>query len=299
MKRFFFKIALFLVLLAAFDMSVGYVGRFLISHVKDGDMKQSNYVINEVDASILLMGSSRCAHHYDPTIIGENLGASCYNIGLDGNGILLMYGRYKLMTKRYDPKMIIYDVHYNFDIKQNDNHQYLQYLRPYYDDINIKSIVNSVGDNENIKMLSWCYRYNNQFVRLIANNLKSRTNNDMKGYAPLDYNMTVCEPSSVVGVPLVDTLKLYYIEQLIKECEGKTRIVFCSSPRYLQKEDNSFCCIEELCKKYDIPFLNHYSDTSFTNRMELFADINHLNKQGATLYSEMISKEISFLYNQR
>ena len=35
------------------------------------------------------------------------------------------------MSKRYTPKMIIYDLYYSFEIKDNDNHQYLQYLRPY------------------------------------------------------------------------------------------------------------------------------------------------------------------------
>lgn len=292
MKKFLFKIVLFILLLAICDVGVGYIGRYLSNHVKAGDMKQSNYVAHNVDAKILLMGSSRCAHHYDPEIIGEELGASCYNIGLDGNGIFLMYGRYKLVSERYTPQLIIYDVHYSFDVCQNDNHQYLQYLRPYYSDDNVRSIVNSVGANENIKMLSQCYRYNNQLVRLIANNIVSSANNHLNGYSPLDYDMKLCRDASLINEPKVDSLKLYYIEQLINECKGKTNLVFCTSPRYHQGHDLSSACIIELCKKYDIPFLDHYSDTTFTTKPELFADVNHLNKKGASLYSEMISKEI-------
>lgn len=65
---------------------------------------------------------------------------------------------YKLISpERYTPQMIIYDCLYDFDIKENDNHQYLQYLRPINIDKDIHKIVNSGGDNENFKMLSNSY----------------------------------------------------------------------------------------------------------------------------------------------
>ena len=293
MKKYILKILLFCVLLAVCDMAVGFVGRYLSDHAKVGDMKQSNHVVREVDADVLLMGSSRCAHHYDPQIIGEALGTSCYNIGFDGNGIFLMYGRYKLMSERYTPKMIIYDVQYSFDVMQNDNHKYLQYLRPYYDNGSVKEIVNSVGDHENIKMLSQCYRFNNQFVRLIANNLTGTAGSNGLGYSPLDYDIKDCTAADVVDEPVVDSLKLYYMEQLIKDCQGKTKLVFCSSPRYLQEKGHETDCIAALCEKYGVPFLEHYSDTTFTTKVEYFADNNHLNRRGATAFSEVIAREIA------
>lgn len=295
MKNYLLKIALFFALLAVCDITVGYIGRYLTNHAKTGDIKQSNNIVRNVDANILLMGSSRCAHHYDPKIFEERLNETCYNIGLDGNGIILMYGRYMMMSERYTPKLIIYDAYYSFDIMNNDNHRYLQYLRPYYDDKNVKPIVNSIGDNESIKMVSQSYRYNNQLLRLIFNNIKKSTDNGMNGYIPLNYNMQYEEAADTVITSDVDPLKLYFFEDFIKKCQGNTELVICSSPRYLQVKDHSFDDIEVLCEKYDIPFLDHYSDTTFTTHKEYFADNNHLNSSGAIVFSNQISEEIKSL----
>ena len=76
MKKFLLRIALFLILLAICDAIVGYVGGYLSANAKTGDMRNANCKANDCDADILLMGSSRCAYHYDPNVFCEKKSAS-------------------------------------------------------------------------------------------------------------------------------------------------------------------------------------------------------------------------------
>ena len=87
--------------------------------------KTDNFISDEVDANILIFGSSRAAHHYVPSILSDSLDMSCYNCGLDGNGIIYGYGKLKTITARYYPKIVILDIQPTFDLFTNDNCKYL------------------------------------------------------------------------------------------------------------------------------------------------------------------------------
>jgi len=61
---------------------------------------------------------------------------------------------------------------------------------------------------------------------------------------------------------------------------------------YICSKEDVFKIPRELAAKYDIPFIDHYRDTTFVGHEELFYDFGHLNRKGAELYSEIISKEL-------
>lgn len=90
------------------------------------------------------MGSSRASHHYVPEIISEKLGMSCFNAGQDGNGIILQYGRWKMLSERYTPKLIIYDINPGFDMVVNDNMTYVDRLKPFCYEVAVKNYVSSI-----------------------------------------------------------------------------------------------------------------------------------------------------------
>ena len=129
MKKFISKVLLFLAGLVVLDFLVGMGGKYLVSHAKGGDTGLSNYICRQMKDECIIFGSSRGMHHYDPNIISDSLGMSCWNCSLDGNGIILMYGRYKMLSARYTPKVLIYDVCTAFDLISDDNNTYLGRLR--------------------------------------------------------------------------------------------------------------------------------------------------------------------------
>ena len=81
MKKFILKIVLFLVIVAVVDVTVGFAFRKMELSVKGGFTLRDNYICNELETDILISGSSRCVRHYNPQIISDSLGLSCYNSG--------------------------------------------------------------------------------------------------------------------------------------------------------------------------------------------------------------------------
>ena len=81
MKKFLFRIVLFFALILVVDVVVGKVFAYMVDNAKGGDNGRNNYICNTVNADVLVFGSSRAFHHYNPIIIEDYLGKSCYNCG--------------------------------------------------------------------------------------------------------------------------------------------------------------------------------------------------------------------------
>ena len=138
MKKFILYTLLFFTVVAVVDFAAGKVFYYLQSRA-GGRTGAEWYACKESHEDIIIMGSSRASHHYVPQIFEDSLGLSCFNAGQDGNGIILQYGRWKMIRERYTPKMVIYDVTYNFDLGVNDNMTYIDRLKPFCKDRKVKS----------------------------------------------------------------------------------------------------------------------------------------------------------------
>lgn len=294
MKRFIIKIMIFIVGLVIIDFLIGLGGTFLGNHVKGGDHGLNVYICRKMKEECLVFGSSRGMHHYDPNIITDTLGMSCWNCSLDGSGIILMYGRYRLLSERYTPKVIVYDVYSGFDLEVRDNHKDLDNLRFFYDDPSIDSIFWDVDNTERYKMWSSCYRYNSKWIGLISDNLHPLKSND-RGYMPVDRKMTY-EPNSLKKSHeeiRYDSLKLAYLEKFIVACKQRnTQLIFTISPCYRRTDDTVYNPLKKMCRKYDITLLNHFCDKDFVFDKNLFYDSVHLNRVGATKYTKKIVGEL-------
>lgn len=301
MKKFISKVILFLIGLVILDQLVGIGARYLVGHAKGGDTGLNNYICNQMEEECIIFGSSRGMHHYDPNIITDSLDMSCWNCSLDGNGIILMYGRYKMLSARYTPKMLIYDVQTSFDLLEGDNHKYLGGLRYYYDRQGIDSIFWNVDKTERLKMLSNCYRYNSQWLQLISDNIHPLQSDD-KGYRPMDKTMIYKPKKTQLKKEeyKYDSLKLYYLERLVKECKAKgTQLVFAISPQYASHNDDVYKPLKEICSRYQVPLLNHYCDKDFVDNSDYFYDFVHMNRTGATKYTKMLVGELRTIRNTK
>ena len=87
---------------------------------------------------------------------------------------------------------------------------------------------------------------------------------------------------------------MYYFERIISLCQEKgIKLIFYASPYYKKTTDNEFMFIKNLSDKYGIPFFNHSCDGNFTNNRDWFYDSVHMNVDGATVYSQVVAKELS------
>ena len=302
MKKFIAKVLVFFVLMFVFDRLVGYTFSYMSKHSKGGYVRHHNYIIDGVKEDVLIFGSSRAIHHYNPQIFKDSLGLSCYNCGQDGNGILLYYGWWQIIKEHYNPKLIVYDVFDSFDILAgDDNHKYLGFLKESYDRANVHEIFDDVDKKERIKMMSQMYRYNSKFHQIIADFIhpiyKVNENGFVPLYGELDTLRIKNEEDMMVESYKIDTLKIAYLNRLIDETKN-IKLVFAISPYWYNINSNTYSAIVDLCHKRNIPLLNFSNDPKYCHNNKYFKDGVHLNADGANEYTKDITRKLKEILSQ-
>lgn len=294
MKKLITHILIFFLVVALIDMAFGMACNYLVSHAKGGSTRNHHYIAKECDKEILFFGSSRCMKHYVPKIVEDSLGMSCYNCGELNNGIVFLYGRLIMMTNRYTPKVIVYDVHSGTDIVNSDNLQYLGWLKRYYNEPGVKDVFNMVNPTEHYKMYSQLYRHNGYFVQMATDNIHPVSATLYDGYCP-DYETMEYEPVVTESKPIAewDPVKKECMIRFVRLCrEKEIRLIFSLSPRYgaIRPECNDI--IKRFAEQYHVPLIDHYADPDVCMQKQFFADAIHMNHLGATEYTKKLTREL-------
>lgn len=294
MKKYIIHILLFFVIILTIDICFGKAYDYMASHAKGGETKATYDFLMEDQYDIIVLGSSRANHHYVPSVIENSTGMTCYNAGLDGNGIILMYGRYKLITNRYNPKVILYDVEPFFDIidyDYDDHHRrYLASLKPYFFQPGIKEIFKDVSWIETAKAHSNLFRYNGLYLTYLRNYISVRPSSD-KGYLPLFGSISDDPKKTESSVQVLDTLKLSYIRKIVRDAQSRgIDFVFVASPKY-GADQVSVQPVKDIAKELGVPFWD-YTDTPEFQKMKYFNDPMHLNVDGSRKFTMEISQTV-------
>ena len=126
--------------------------------------------------------------------------------------------------------------------------------------------------------------------------LNKKRRGDIKGYVPLSeiWNEPIKNDTSSVKYQL-DNKKIECYENFIKDCkkQGIKLYVF-ASPCFVKAShsDYSVTIGKEIAKKYDTKFYDYSNDTLFTSNRLLFADLVHLNNNGAKIFSNIVLDRI-------
>ena len=289
MRCFLLRVVSYVVIMAVL---CGVVGLLLkTAENKAGGMTgRTRYLNDSLTAEVLIFGSSRALHHYNPIIIQSELHNTVYNCGEDKMGIIYNYGRYCIISRHHVPKVIVYDVEPDYDLLFNDNTSYLSGLRRYQNDHAIRQLFIDVDSWERFKTLLFPYMLNNRLIQTLKDCV-SPSDSYTLGYSPYIGSMDVFLPEQLPQNHY-DPLKKKYLQRLVDDCNGRTRIVFTASPQLSYGSDSVFVPLMKYCEEHRIPFLNHFCDTTFTNYPRLFYNANHLEKTGAERFSKIIAKEI-------
>lgn len=294
MKKFFIKMAVLLLILAVGDFLIGKGMDYVYANVMSGGQRRNNFIANEMDADILVFGSSRALHHYNAQLIQDSLGLSCYNCGQDGNGIMLDYGRLLLVKKRYTPKCVIVDITPKYDLLSTKEGYDMGWLRPYYyDDKGIRDLFADVDDKEKFKMLSSAYRYNSFFLTRLASYLSGKVEEDKtKGFMPIDSRPGDVRINKMLSFSDVeyDSLKLDYFSKLIDLAAG-SRLYFVISPVWYDmktRREEEIKPLKAICRQKGIPLVDFTNHPKYLRNDSLFSDGTHLNSLGADIFSRDI-----------
>lgn len=297
--RFLLKLLIITSLIMIFDWGVGSVLRIFYFRQESGACYRSTYSVDSTLADILVIGSSRANHGYVPEIFENELSYTFYNTGKDGNYILYNYAIFKAITRRYNPKMIIFDIRPE-DLAYNAfEYDRLSILLPYYQTHpEIADIVRYKGPFEKIKLMSAIYPYNSMIFRIVMGNLEynKKREPDNNGYVPFFQTMKYEKIDTLKSTILpTDEHKIDALRDIISICQQKNiDLIFVFSPIWLIIEDNlRDTIIPDLCSQNGITYLNMSNDSTFINSPEYFSDRNHLNDVGARVFSSLLTEKIT------
>jgi len=297
MKAFIFKILLFIFIVICVDFFIGLVFSSLYAKAKSGLAYKEYNIFNKTHEPLLIFGSSRAEHHYMPDIISKETGIESYNCGREGVGIFFHYAVLLATLNRYTPKVIVLELgHRNFYLRSKSfGPDAVKVAAPFYGKISKEFDSLLVRNNFDYFLYnSNLYKYNQKFFPILSGAIRNEENYD--GYVPVTGVLSSVPKDSIPKVYTISYDLINVTEAFIlKAKKKKIKLIIVLSPSYrkLPKEFETY--VSSLQTKYNIDVINHYKDTSFLNNPEYFRDFDHLNDEGAKRFSEIISKEISYI----
>lgn len=300
-KRFIFLFAGLFAALCIVDYGVGMFLEYFYFHQKQGKLYNITYALEKQTNDVIILGSSRAMHHYNPDIITDSLNLSCYNAGYDGQSILYHEAILNVMLQRYTPKIVILDITCYELLENETSYDLLSTLNPYVAKHPIlKETVGLRSDFEAYKFISRIYPYNSLFARIAIGNLNFSTKDvSDNGFTaqPGIWN----EPLNSITFQkedILDDQKVNSFNRFLNHCKLKgVKLMVVYSPTYRLENNKSVSIsyIENTCKLHKIPFVSYQNNEIFMQNT-LFHDFDHLNDKGADLFSSDIASYLKNTY---
>ena len=290
MRLFWAKLLVFVILLIVADAVVGTGLKYLYFHQQGEDYCYTTKALDLQDSTLLILGSSRARNHYNPAILRDSLGMSCYNAGRSGCFLTYQSAQLDLILDRYIPKMIILDVT-PYDMNPGgDDYDRLSGLLPYQHHSSWNKVVTKKSVFEPVKCVSRIYPYNSLLLKMIPN-LKDRGEFRSDGFQPLTGVWEgKYENTNGGGSNVVSETKKQEMLHIVKTCKNHAiRLVMITSPYYGKFTTSKTLEItDSICKAYQIPYMSFLNDPLFNN-VKLFSTGDHLNEQGADIFTSKVA----------
>lgn len=281
----------------AFDLIFGFAAKQIFFNQKSGKYARITYSIQEASPDILIFGSSLANRHYVPEVIEKGLGLTCYNAGVQGRGLIFHTALEKMILERAAPKLIILNVNQNWMYKSETAYDGLNDFVPYYWDYRkiLKPLLSLNTKMIDYTLLFQAYQTNSTIVHAIKYFFSPQI--DYKGYRPMYGEMmppeTPVSNKEPAEIPLVGELDTDFIETLksfiASAKEKNVDLIFVVAPLVNEvdfSKSTSLIVIKTIAAREGIPFYDFSNDTTYKYRYDLFADPNHLNDQGAHIFSQ-------------
>ena len=258
------------------------------------DEYKISYSNETTEAPILFFGSSRCLHHYVPSIFEDALDKECFNTADWGiKNIYYHYGLLGNILTRYTPQTIVFEIHpCDWLETPFSGIERATSLAPYCGKSDECDDMLRLSGKLWAYQLSMVYHYTGSLPNLIFGKFGGM-DRSLKGWKPMDGVMDTTGIKAEEYPFPISKDRTELLEKFITKCkEHNIRLILAVSPMYICSENDVFSCPRQLAAKHHLPFIDHYRDSAFVGHSHLFYDYVHLNRQGAERYSQMICKEL-------
>lgn len=287
MKTFLYKAFIILVSIVIIDVVVGYVSRYTLAQLPPSNANVPHTVnsLMKEKTDILILGASKAKHGIDPKMLNKHFQMDCYNAGEDGMDMFFYNLILQGMLSRSTPKMVIVDM---APLSLNNTPSVPKYL--YGLSLTVDKYAQQINTwQENLKLKSNLYRYNNFFPLLIST-LRGQ-NSGKDGYTPLDgeYTRAVLVPSDKLDV---NTIELQSLDELVRTCKTKhIELYMYISPCHYHNNKLFNAYLKKYCTENDVHFRDMSEDENYLTT-NYYKDRDHLNRIGAERFTQDIIRDI-------
>ena len=259
-----------------------------------------------IDADLLIMGSSRAYVQFNPAVFDTILHTNSYNLGINGRSADSQILKYKVFRHQGNkkPKLILYEVSHT-TMQVSNGYEQFQFL-PYLHNLYLWKLCSKqegfsfadcvlpswrfLGQQEFVKELLFASEngaYDTPLYKGFRGNNKKWDGSGLRQQETISYGK--------------DTAIICQFRDFLAECRRDSiQVVLVTSPFYIEGTQkmkdpsgmhNMFA---DLAADFDIPFLDYtyyelsYDTTYFYNTM-------HLNTIGANLFSKKLAQDLDSL----
>jgi hypothetical protein len=255
-----------------------------------GQFQHIRQTFEAVEPEILILGSSRAAHHYVSRLIQQETGLSCFNAGLDGTEINYHAAAYYANVARYRPKLVVIDINeYRFTL-EGTGEKSLRNVIPYMKQVpEVAQLYYDSDDWGYVKLLSAIYPHNSEILQLLTG---ARSTDDRElGYDPIKGKMPedakpFVEDKLASATP--DQKALKQLADVLQHAQARQiPILLVQSPRFAISPSNPVVeRIGSLANQFGAQFINDINLSGVFDRPAWFKDTAHLNHDGAVVFSQ-------------
>lgn len=298
-KKYFILVSTTVIIsLIMVDFAIGFIGDYAMRKIPDysDQLAKDNFRLNRVTTDIIVLGSSRGAHHYVSTELQDSINNytggkyTIYNGSIDGKFINSNSCAAESIMDRCSPNLLIFEVteselsgrkairDMEFAAVNKNNNK------------TVERYINNLGWKEQVKTSINMFRYNQQLLRIASSFF---VKGDTTGYEPLYNKMKAgkLEEKEVTSHRIIDEYSLDNFKRVLKTSREKgIRLVIVSSPYYKPKDNNNY--LAQLCEEFDTPYIELYNNSFFNDHPELFHDIDHLNDDGAHIFTNLLFEKL-------
>lgn len=302
-KNFVLKLLAFFTTIIIADVVAGNLLKKAYWSQQKGFDYHTTYSIEKTRAAMLVFGSSRAVNIFDPHILKNELGVSCFNAGRVGQSVFYHYAVLQSVLKRYTPDAVILSLDAGDFAKDSRDYDKLSQLLPYYAaHPEIRDIVQLKSKFEGIKMLSAVYPYNSMLLPIVKGRLNKNSNeHSTDGYIPLHRKFSgPLHKIDYADFALLDQQKVNTYRLFMAACKKAGTKLFVVCPPYMvdaEGQDASLVLAQKLAKENGIAFFDHSADPEYISSRDNFADFRHLNKDGSGKFSKDIARLMKETYS--
>src|SRR5437763_4571920 len=120
-----------LVIIIIFDQVLGVWLHHMYFKQTAGPNAETTFTFTKMHDDAIILGSSRGRRNYNPQMVADSLGISCYNAGHDGQTIFYEEAIIRMALSRYTPKLVIIDLNPEEMYYKDIHYDRLNVLAPY------------------------------------------------------------------------------------------------------------------------------------------------------------------------